>query len=224
MDANRTTLKSELARLSLPSASRDGNLKLAWVNSVCILFLLIGIVGARRGIISIRSLPPIRTVVPVVVMPQTLPPQKTTPQKTEQPQNQHEPARVLVTLPNTPNVSFSVPTIGTLVSSATLASAPPLNPLQPQNQIASVNNTGTGGDRPQPPYPQLAAQSGEQGTIVLLLVANATGQVISVDVKQSSGFPFLDHATVEFVKNHWRLPTNAGTQRFQTSITYKLQF
>jgi protein TonB len=224
MDANRTILKSELARLSLPSANEDGNLKLAWANSVCILFLLIGIVGARRGVISIKSLPPIREVVPVVVIPQTLPPQKTIPEKKEQPQEQHEPARVFVALPNTPNVNFSVPTIGTIVGSATLASAPPLNPLQPREQIASVGNTGAGGERPQPPYPQLAMQSGEQGTIVLLLGADAAGRVVSVDVKQSSGFPFLDQATVEFIKNHWRLPTNAGTQRFQTSITYKLQF
>lgn len=224
MDANRTTLKSELARLSLPSADRDGNLKLAWVNSVCILFLLIGIVGARRGVISINSLPPIRTVVPVVVMPRTLPPQKTTPQKAEQPPDRHEPARVFVALLNTSHVNFSVPSIGTLVSSATLASAPPLNPLQPQNQVASISNTGAGGDRPQPAYPPLAMQSGEQGMIVLLLGADTAGRVVSVDVKQSSGFPFLDHATIEFIKNHWRLPTNAGTQRFQTSITYKLQF
>ena len=41
-------LKDDLARLCLPSASRDVNLKLAWVNSVCILFLLIGIAGAAR--------------------------------------------------------------------------------------------------------------------------------------------------------------------------------
>ncbi len=224
MDANRTTLKSELARLSLPSANEDGNLKLAWVNSVCILFLLVGIVGARRGVISIKSLSPIREVVPVVVIPQTLPPQPATPQKTAQPQSQPEPARVFVALPNSPNVHFSVPAIGTIVGSATLASAPPLNPLQPREQITSIGNTGTGGDRPQPPYPPLAMQSGEQGTMVLLLGADTAGRIVSVDVKQSSGFPFLDHATIEFIKNHWRLPTNAGTQRFQTSITYQLQF
>ena len=49
MDANRTApgyeLKDELARLCLPQANRDANLKLAWVNSVCILFLLIGILA-----------------------------------------------------------------------------------------------------------------------------------------------------------------------------------
>lgn len=217
-------LKSELARYCLPSASRDANLRLAWVNSICILFLMIGLFGARRGIISIKTLPPIREAVPVVVIPQTLPPQAVAPQRKEQPQQQNAPARVFVALPNAPNVNFSVPTIGTLAASAALASAPPLNPLEAPAQVVSLGNTGAGGERPAPPYPQLAVQSGEQGTIVLLLTADAAGNVISIDVKESSGFPFLDHATVEFIKTHWHLPTNAGTRRFQTSITYKLQF
>jgi periplasmic protein TonB len=226
MDANRTTyqLKDELARYSLAAEGRDGTLTLAWVNSICILFLLIGIVGARRGAISIKSLPPIREVVPVVEIPVTLPPQKAAAEKKEQPREQHEPARVFVALPNTPNVNFSVPTIGTIVGSATLASAPPMNPLQTQQQIASVGNTGTGGERPEPPYPQLAMQSGEQGTIVLLLNTDENGRILSIKVKESSGFPFLDQATVGFIKNHWRLPTNVGTRVFQTSITFKLQF
>jgi|HubBroStandDraft_1064217.scaffolds.fasta_scaffold90040_2 protein TonB len=228
MTTNQTSqnyeLKSELARYCLPSINRDSNLMLAWVNSICILFLLIGIVGARRGIISIKSLTPIRQVVPVVVILVTLPPQKVVPQKKTEPQQQTIQPRVYVALPNTPNVNFSVPTIGTIVTSGALASAPPLNPLQAQPQIASAGNTGTGGDRPQPPYPPLAMQNEEQGTIVLLLGTDAAGNVASVDLIHSSGFPFLDQATVEFIKNHWRLPTNAGTRLFQTSITYKLQF
>ncbi|HUE36896.1 MAG TPA: energy transducer TonB, partial [Candidatus Acidoferrum sp.] len=182
-----------------------------------------GVVGARRGIISIRNLPPIHEVVPVVVMPQTPPPRAIVPQKQEQPQHQEQPARVFVALPNAPNIHFAVPTIGTLVASAALASAPPLKPLAPPEQVASIGNTGSGGERPQPPYPQLAMQSGEQGTLVLLLGSDASGNVISIDVKESSGFPFLDHATVEFIKNHWHLPTNTGTRLFQTSITFKLQ-
>lgn len=227
MDANRTSsayeLKNDLARYSLASQGGDSNLKLAWVNSICVLFLLIGMIGARRGVISIKTLPPIREAVPVIVIPVTLPPQKTVTQKKEQPQPSQQP-RVFVALPNTPNVNFSVPTVGTIVASGTLASAPPLNPLQTQSSIASVDNTGTGGERPQPPYPQLAMQNGEQGTIVLLLGADASGNVVSIEVKRSSGFPFLDQETVAFVKNHWHLPTGIGTQRFQTSITYKLQF
>jgi protein TonB len=225
MNANRTSyeLKSELARYGLSAANQDANLKLAWVNSICILFLLIGILGARRGVISIKTVPPIREVVPVIVIPVTPPPMAVH-EKKEQTRQESQQPRVVVALPNSPNVNFSVSTIGTIVAPGTLASAPPLNPMQAPPTIASVGNTGTGGDRPQPPYPQLAMQSGEQGTIVLRLKTDAAGNVTSVDVKESSGFPFLDQATVEFIKNHWHLPTNAGTQLFQTSITYKLQF
>lgn len=225
MDANRTSygLKSELARYCLTSERQDTNLKLAWVNSICILFLIIGIFGARRGIISIRNVPPIRQIIPVVVIPRTLPPQVTVPQKREQPRQQNQPARVFVALPRAPNISFSVPTIGTLVNSADLASAPPQNPLQAPSQIVSLANTGAGGERPEPPYPQLAMQTGEQGTIVLLLTSDASGNVVSIDVKQSTGFPYLDHATVEYVKTHWHLPMDTGTRLFQTSITFKLQ-
>src|SRR5208282_3447207 len=78
-DANRISpgyeLKDELARLCLPSANRDRNQQLAWVNSVCILFLLIGLAGARRGVIAIKPVPPIREEIPVVIQPTVLPPQ-----------------------------------------------------------------------------------------------------------------------------------------------------
>ena len=222
MDANQTTpayeLKDELARLYLPSASRDVNLKLAWVNSVCILFLLIGIAGARRGIIAIKPVPPIRVEVPVVVLPAVLPPQAVAP-KPEQAEPKNQP-QVLVVLPTAPNINFGVPTVGTLVADAALASAP-----QPQAiplHIGSLNTTGASGERPEPPYPKIALESGQQGTVVLSLTGDDAGNVIAVNVKTSSGFPVLDRATVDFIKRHWRLPTDGNTRLFETSITYKL--
>jgi TonB family protein len=223
MDANRITpvyeLKDELARLCLPAANRDANLKLAWVNSICLLFLCIGILGARRGVIAIKPVPPIREEVPVVVQPTVLPPQAIA-QKPEQAQPNNQP-RVLVALPNAPNVNFGVPTICTLVVPAALASPPP--PQVAPVHIGSLFNTGTGGERPEPPYPPIALQTGEQGTVVLLLTGDDAGNVISVDVKESSGFPVLDHATVDYIKHHWRLPAGAGNRLFQTSIIYQLQ-
>jgi TonB family protein len=226
-DANQTSpgyeLKDELARLCLTSARRDPNQKLAWVNSICILFLLIGLFGARQGLISIKPVPPLEEIIPVVVEPMILPPQEAI-EKKETEEDKNNAPQVVVTIPQSPNVSFSVPTIGSLVVPADLASAPPLEPMRTAVQIGSLNNTGAGGDRPQPPYPQIAIEHGEQGTVVLLLGGDESGNVISVDVKESSGIPFLDRATVEFIKNHWRLPVNAGTRLFQTSITYRLQF
>ena len=146
MDANRTTpgyeLKDELARFCLPSANRDANLKLAWVNSVCILFLLIGIAGARRGIIAIKPVPPIRVEVPIVIQPTVLPPQAIA-QKPEQAEQINQP-RVLVALPTAPNVNFGIPTAGTLVVPAALASPPP--PQVAPVRIGSLFNTGAGGE------------------------------------------------------------------------------
>jgi TonB family protein len=225
METNQTNsgyeLKSGLARLSLPSASRDGNLKLAWTNSVCILFLIIGLVGARRGLIAIRPAPPLRESVPVVVQPVILPPQQTIP-KNQVAESDDNPAPVAVVIPQTPNINFSVPTVGSLVVPANLAAAPPLEPLRSKTQVNTVSSTGVGGDRPAPPYPKMAEQAGEQGTVVLLLTGDESGNVVSVAVKQSSGFPMLDRSTQDFIKNHWRL--SAGGGLFQTSVTFELQF
>ncbi len=216
-------LKNELARLSLPSAGRDANLKLAWTNSVCILFLIVGIAGAKRGVISIKPVPPIEEIIPVVVEPLTLPPQETTEQKHKTDDEKNDAPQVAVAIPAAPNVSFSVPTIGALVVPANLATAPPLEPLRVAAQIGSVTSTGAGGERPQPPYPKIALDEGEQGTVRLTLGGDAAGNVISVDVKESSGFPVLDRSSVEFIKRHWHLPAGAGGQIFETQIIYKLQ-
>ena len=87
-----------------------------------------------------------------------------------------------------------------------------------------LSSTGTGGERPQPPYPKIALEEGEQGTVLLALGGDAAGNVVSVDVKESSGFP------VSGPRDAWNLsnaigicPTGAGSQLFQTRITYKLQ-
>src|SRR6266700_1576368 len=98
MDANRTIpatgLKSELARFCLPEANRDPNRKLAWVNSICILFLLIGVVGAKSGSISMKKPPPLEETVPVLI--DTPPPPPT---KVEQPREQPDQEK-----PETPQV------------------------------------------------------------------------------------------------------------------------
>ena len=226
MDANRTKpvyeLKGELARLCLPQANRDTNLKLAWVNSICILFLLIGILGARRGLIAIKPAPPLEEIVPVVIEPITLPPEATTEKKPAD-EDKNDAPRVAVVIPQSPNISFSVPTIGSLIVPANLASAPPLEPMRKATSINLVSSTGAGGERPEPPYPKIALQEGQQGTILLLLGDDAAGNIISVDIKESSGFPLLDRATADFIKRHWHLPAGPVNQLFQTRITYKLQ-
>ncbi len=221
---SRYELKDELARFCLPEAERDPNRKLAWMNSVCLVFLLIGILGARRGLIAINPVPALPEIIPVIVEP-SAPPPPTAEKKTEE-DTKPDATPVAVMLPQMPNISFSVPTIGSLVVPANLAAAPPLEPMQKRTtvaQIDSVGSTGAGGDRPQPPYPRIALEQGEQGAITLTLVGDAAGNVVSVTVKETSGFPILDRSTTDFIKRHWRLPPGGGNQTFETKITYKLQ-
>jgi TonB family protein len=58
----------------------------------------------------------------------------------------------------------------------------------------------------------------------ILITGDAAGNIVSIEVKQSSGFPVLDRASLDFIKHHWRVPVGATSGLFQTSITYRLQF
>jgi TonB family protein len=224
---NRYELTDELARLSLPAAGRDSNRKFAWMNSICILFLLVGIVGARSARIPLKPAPPLEEIMPVILEPAP-PPQIVAPTENEKQNEQPPPAapNVVVVVPNAPNINFSVPTIGSLVAPSALAKAPPLNPLQPLtpvNQPGQIANTGSAGLRPRPPYPRIAEELGQQGTVTFLLSADADGHVASVKVKVSSGSSLLDHGAADFIRRRWTLPEGASTnQLFETSITYRM--
>ncbi|MGB7768336.1 MAG: TonB family protein [Verrucomicrobiia bacterium] len=224
MDANRTspayTLKDELARLCLPTTSREPERKLAWVNSICLLVLIIGLMGARRAPGFVAPPPPAAQVVPTVIEPLPPPPAATENQKPEQPdQNQPAPRVVAVTL-NSPAIDFAVPTVGNLVVPEALAQAPPAVRLKPL--AIRINSTGAGGQRPEPPYPQIALEEAEQGSVTLSITANASGAVTDVQVKESSGYPLLDHSALDFIKRRWILPPGQGTRIYEATITYKL--
>src|SRR5436853_7854278 len=83
------TLSSDLAKLCLPSEYRDSNRVLAWVNSICFLFLVIGLVGIKPPKIIERPLSEIAEPVAVELpAPQEQPhvqaetPPEETPQET----------------------------------------------------------------------------------------------------------------------------------------------
>jgi len=120
-----------------------------------------------------------------------------------------------------------VPTIGNLVVPNTVATVPPLNPMQPiaplERKPVSLENTGGSGERPQPPYPKIALDQGQQGRVTLLITADDSGNITSVEVKVSSGFPILDRSAVDHIRRHWVLPRGTGNRFFETSINYLLQ-
>jgi TonB family protein len=232
MDANRTfsgsSLKSELARFCLPAANRDLNRKLAWTNSICILFLIIGLAGARSPLIKVKTPPPLEQVVPLVVEP--LPPPPTTedqPRPEEQSEQKSETPQVVVVTPDAPSINFSVPTIGNLVVPNAVAVAPPAEPMKTPAPLRNVpkviETTGKGGDRPLPAYPELAKQMGQQGRVVISFTVDEAGRVVSATVKESSGFPILDRNALDSVKRHWVFPPGPPDRLFEAPINYILQ-
>jgi TonB family protein len=233
MDANRklpgSASRAELARFYLRDPDQDSSRKVAWVNSICILFLLIGVLGAKRGSISIKALPSTEEAVPAIIEPLPPPPQAVSePQNQEQTeQDKPDTPQVVVVTPDAPSINFSVPAIGNVGVPNAIAKAPPLNPLRPavplKSQPASLNSTGVGGERPQPPYPKIALEQGQQGTVILSLSVDESGSIASVEVKQTSGFPLLDRGALEFVKRHWTVPPGAGARLFEATINYRLK-
>lgn len=233
MDANRTwpayELKDELARYCLPATHQDSNRKLAWVNSICILFLLIGIFGARPASISIKPIPPVEEVIPTIIEPLPPPPPTAAAEKRQDQNDEEKPEapQVVVVTPNAPSINFAVPTIGNLVAPSVLAQAPPLTPMQPPAALkrlpSAIDTTGSGGARPRPSYPRIALEQGQQGSVTLLMTADDAGNVVSLEVKESSGFPVLDRGATDYVKRHWTLPAGTTNRLFQTTITYRLQ-
>ena len=158
-------LKDDLARLCLPGADRDPDRPLAWVNSVCLVFLLIGLCGARRGYVDIRAVAPLEDPIPVVVEPVVIPLTDSPPEKQERPDPAAEVTPVAVVIPSLPNIQFSVPTLGGLVVPATMAAAPPAEPMSVYARILSVADTGTGGDRPSPSYPPIAKEQDRKSVV-----------------------------------------------------------
>jgi len=219
---------ARLPRFYLPPPPGQRERTLAWVNSICLLFLIVGLVGARIARISIKAPPPLEDVAPVLVEPLPPPPQAATP---EQKQEQSEPdkseaPRVVVVTPDSPAINFSVPTIGNVVVPNAVAAAPPPEPMQsvaPVHTAPSVlDTTGSGGDRPQPPYPRIALEQGRQGSVLLQMTVNDAGAITDIEVKQSSGSSILDHSALDFVKRHWSIPSGKGTRVFEATIVYKL--
>jgi TonB family protein len=227
MDADRISpsyeLKDELARYCLPPANRDPNRKLAWVNSICILFLIIGIAGAKPGGIQLKAPPPLpEEPVPVFIEPPPPSPSEET-QKEEPKDVKPEAPSVVVAVPDSPAVAFSVPTIANVLVPNGTPTTPPLNPMQPvaaiHNQMATTIDSG-GFERPKPDYPAYFQDRGEHGSVTFLMTVDKSGTLIDVKIAQSSGFPDLDEYTLKYLKTHWTIPPKEGKTLFQTTINF----
>jgi len=222
-------LSDGLARLCLPTEFTDSYRTVAWVDSICFLFLMIGLIGLRPPKIVEKPLTTPQEVVPVIFVP---PEEQPKPQPQLKPpdepqETQEAPAEVpqipTVVAANTPNVSFAVPVEGPVVL-APMSHAPPPPPITdtPPTPIKFDPNATSGGSYPPPDYPYEALRSRYQGTVIIELTVEPSGVVSSAKVQKTSGFSLLDEAALKAVKNRWHFPPG-GHRLYYWPCTFQLQ-
>ncbi len=209
-------LSDDLARLCLPQEYKDSYRRLAWVNSICALFLLVGLVGLKSPRVYVRPLKEVEAPVPVVwtppeEQPKTQPetqPDETEPQPTDTPTE--APQVVTVVAAADPSaVAFAVPVPGAVAVApmAHLATPPPPVIQAPPAKPTTFNpHAGGEGYFPDPDYPSMALRNHYQGTVMVEIMVDETGAITSVKPFKSSGFTVLDEAAVQVVQRRWRFP------------------
>ena len=215
-------LSDDLAQLCLPHEWKDSCRTLAWVNSVCLLFLVVGLVGLKPPKVVHKPLREVAEVTPVVLTPQEEVPKTepdVKPPEQEQPKETTDTPQVatVVAVENSSAVPFAVPVQGAVVvaSEARLATPPPVAPRPTGPTFTSFNAGGdgvAGGHYPPPDYSIQAQRRGNAGTVVVHIHVNSSGEIASVDLFKPSGYSLLDQAAIEVVKRHWRFPP--GKERY----------
>jgi protein TonB len=75
---------------------------------------------------------------------------------------------------------------------------------------------------PQPPYPSFARSGKMTGTVVVSLVVDASGGVVSVSVLRSCGYSQLDSHTCDYIRRAWHWPAG-GRRTFTQNVVYRLR-
>lgn len=116
--------------------------------------------------------------------------------------------------PSPPQASSAPPSPVAAPSAA--ATGPATTP--PNFTAAYLNNPG-------PQYPYASRRKHEQGVVKLHVVVSASGRPERVEIARSSGFPLLDQAALDVVKNRWRfVPAKRGDQAVSASVVVPLEF
>ena len=97
------------------------------------------------------------------------------------------------------------------------APAPPLPATQPRFNADYLDN-------PKPPYPAISRRMGEEGEVRLRVHVDLAGAAQQIEIARSSGFPRLDQAALDTVKQ-WRFtPARQGDQPIAAWVIVPIQF
>jgi len=220
-------LNSDLALYCLPASNRDDTRRLAWANSVCLLFLTVAIIGVKQPVFVIREVAPLPEPMAVTILP---PPVEQEPQVVskneeepveEAPDNVEMPVVAPVMVAAAQDVSFSVPVEGFTAVAKDARYVPPPPPVIPKApppdnlpKPPTFKAIRLGGNefkkQPPPKYPAEFERNRIAGTVEALITVGANGLVEKVEVGRSSGFPALDRYVCDFIQREWKAEPGEG--------------
>lgn len=151
--------------------------------------------------------PPPPKPVPPPPKPEPKPQPKPEPKFTPKPTPKPEPEREVAPEPEpVPQTAPSVPAPpAPAVQQAAPAPEAPAPVTPPRTDAAHLNN-------PAPQYPALSRRLGEQGRVMLDVYILPDGSVGETKLNKSSGFPRLDNAALQAVKNWKYVPAKRGNK------------
>ena len=204
-------LSDDLAKLCLPSEYKDECRFLAWINSICFLFLVIGLVGLNAPKPIIRPLAEVAETMPVELPPPQEQPKPPPEVQQEEQEPQETPTEtpqvaVVVAAADPSQVAFAVPVVGAVAVKEARFATPPPPITQTAPKLTKFDPNATTGDFPEPQYPPVAWRAHHEGTVMVEIDVDANGTITAVKLHKSSGFPGpgdLDDWTIKHVKSRW---------------------
>jgi protein TonB len=228
-----TGVGTNLSRFCLENDGPDSRRALAWTNSICLAFLLIGLLGVKQPALDVNRKPVIvEDAVPTVIEP-IVPavPTITAGASSEESAGSGsggEGGPVVAVTVDSAAVAFAVPAVGNVLVPLGLSQAPPPRTMQAvapvgAPQIEQLGPTGGGGSRPAPLYPLESKKRNEQGTVILRIEVDPAGRVAAVAITQSSGYRRLDEAARDQIQRRWLFGRTSRGQIYDVPIIFQLQ-
>jgi protein TonB len=157
-----------------------------------------------------------------------------TPELESRPKPNPVPKRTKTTMaPQPPAPVLALPQRRPEESSFTVPAPKPAEPVppvpEPRSPVASVTITPPAFNaaylrNPAPRYPLASRREGEQGTVTLRVLVDRNGLPARVDIQTTSGWPRLDSAALEAIKE-WRFrPAQRGTDPVEGSVLVPIVF
>lgn len=191
------------------AASEDEWRPLAWVTSICMLFLVIGLLGLRARPLTERAPTQRIEVVPITFTPPPETPKQIQPaiEDSTFPQpTAFAPTTPVVAAAEPAQVAFPVPVQSpTVIVAPRFATPPPVVQPRTAAPVATEFNTDSAvhGYFPKPKYPASELAAHHHGRVMLSIVVATDGKPQSVKIKESSGWPMLDGAAAEKARKDW---------------------